>query len=68
LKVKVSYSVNGEAYTGEQVFELTATSTEYTYMVNAIGSVKIKFEVALPDTPPANTAKLFLDDVRIWAK
>ena len=69
INVIASYSTDeGVTYTGEQTFELTTTSTLYTYNISALGAfpkVKIKFTLTFATAPTA-TSRLYLDNVSVY--
>lgn len=65
LKVQLSYSTDDISYVGEQIFELTTSSTQYTYSVNQ-SNVYIKFEVVLPDPIPAETSRVYIDGIQVY--
>ncbi|MGD9910297.1 MAG: immunoglobulin-like domain-containing protein [Candidatus Izemoplasmatales bacterium] len=63
--VEVSYSSDGTTWGNAQVFTLSTTATEYTYTINATGSVYIKFTQVVPTTT-VDKAKLTIDTVKIY--
>jgi len=66
IDVEVSYSTDGGAtWVEAQIFDLTTTSTQYTYNINATGNVLIKFQITFTTTP-ANGARLYLDEIEIY--
>jgi hypothetical protein len=70
LDVTVSYSVDGGVtYTGETRIALSTTAAEYTYDVSDTGefsTVRLKFQIALPDPAPGGTSRLYIDDVEVF--
>src|SRR5690554_1894748 len=69
LNVNVSYSINGTDWVGTELFELTSSPTDYTYILpttyNGEGAY-IKFEISLPASNPNGTSRLYIDDVKIY--
>lgn len=70
LNVRVSRSIDGGAtYGADSVYELTATAQNFTYNVSDSGqyySVRLKFQVELPDEAPTNTSHLTIDNVTVY--
>jgi uncharacterized repeat protein (TIGR02543 family) len=67
LDVEVSYSIdNGTTWIGAEIFDLTTSSVQYTYTINATGNVMIKFTLVLPDPLSTSTSEFYLDEVEIY--
>ncbi|MFO8067600.1 MAG: choice-of-anchor J domain-containing protein, partial [Bacteroidales bacterium] len=70
LSVTASYSTDGGLnYTGHETFALSGTASVYTYNISATGeypSVRIKFEITLPDPIPGGTSRLYIDNVEVY--
>jgi uncharacterized repeat protein (TIGR02543 family) len=71
LKVEVSVSIDeGDTWIDAEVFALTGTSTQYTYFVeesSQVGTLRVKFQVSLPEPIPTGTSRLYIDDVKIYS-
>lgn len=69
VKVTVSYSLDGTNWIGESSFNLTTTSTMYTYTLNAgepvVGNVYIRFSADNNGTEN-DKERLYVDDVTIY--
>ena len=69
VKVKVSYSLDGTTWLNEQTFDLTSTSTLYTYKLNSgdavEGDVYIRF-VSDNNGTEDDKERLYIDDVKIY--
>ena len=69
VKVKVSYSLDGTTWSNEQTFNLTTTSTLYTYVLNSgaavEGNVYIRF-VSDNNGTENDKERLYIDDVKIF--
>src|SRR5690554_6737560 len=69
LNVNVSYSINGTNWVGTELFELTSSPNDYTYILPTTYSGEgayIKFEISLPASNPTGTSGLYIDDVKIY--
>ncbi len=71
MNVEVTISVDGGTnWIAPEVFTLTTTSTEYTYLVpevNQADNVMFKFTIVVPDPMPTADGRLYLDNVNIYA-
>lgn len=68
INVIVSYSYDKENWIGHQLFTLSTSASEYTYIISPDGTdnpVYIKFELTY-STEPTNASRLYIDDVRIY--
>ena len=68
INVIVSYSYDKENWIGHQLFTLSTSASEYTYIISPDGTdnpVYIKFELTY-STEPSDTSRLYIDDVRIY--
>jgi len=67
LDVEVSYSIDGgSTWIGAETFDLSTSSVQYTYTINATGNVMIKFTLVLPDPLSTSTSEFYLDEVEIY--
>lgn len=70
LKVNVSRSVDGGlTYEEDSVYTLSSNVQRFIYNVSDSGqfySVRIKFQLALPETAPSSTSRLYLDSVVVY--
>lgn len=71
-KIQVSYSTDsGATYLGQQIFDLTETSAEYTYILpESLGTspLRFKFQISLPEEINSSTQRLYLDDVKVFSR
>lgn len=66
VDVQLTYSTDGgSTWIGAETFDLGSSSAEYTYTINATGSVLIKFQIIYSVTP-ASGARLYVDNVKIY--
>jgi uncharacterized repeat protein (TIGR02543 family) len=63
--LRVQYSVDGgNTFTGDQVYSLGTASADFTYNVNQIGPVRLKFTLVPGST---NGSRVTIDDVKIYS-
>ena len=65
-KVKVSQSIDGNAWSNPQVFDLDEVSKKYEYVISSTGiDVYLKFDLVIPSSP-IDKSRLYLDDIFVY--